>query len=254
MNHKINEHRSISLKGKVAVVAGGSNRTGRAIAERLAESGARVIIADLNLINAEVVVQAIIDKYRTEATAVSLNTMENNAVATTIRAISENWGNVDVWVNANTIFLYQQAPVISEEEPDYRKDSSLQEILISCREVAGHMIASGKKGIIVNIVPVSHFAGVSVLSDPGTSQSSVAAFTKSFSEVVKIHGIKLFAVAPASMHKSGLEKAGGEACFEYTMPDDVARLVLFCISDLSHVMTGKVITLNGNKVFIDKNH
>jgi NAD(P)-dependent dehydrogenase (short-subunit alcohol dehydrogenase family) len=89
----------VSLKNKVVVVAGGSGKTGKAIAEKLAQTGACIVIADVHLINAEIVVQHLMEKYQSAAAAVGLNIDEIRSIAATLKGRD----GIDIWVNAGLL-------------------------------------------------------------------------------------------------------------------------------------------------------
>jgi NAD(P)-dependent dehydrogenase (short-subunit alcohol dehydrogenase family) len=81
------------------------------------------------------------------------------------------------------------------------------------------------------------------------SKFNLAILTKRFSVQLKTHGIQVFAIAPFPFKTTNSKNA--ESIIQYIMPDNVARLILHCLLDFSHAVSGKVITLNGNKIFVD---
>ena len=110
----------VSLKNKVVVVAGGSNKPGRTIAEKLAQTGASIVIADVHLINAEIVVQHLMEKYQSAAAAVGLHISEIRSVATTLKGEE----GIDIWVNAG--LLNKDIRHIDEHLPELKKVLTIQ--------------------------------------------------------------------------------------------------------------------------------
>jgi NAD(P)-dependent dehydrogenase (short-subunit alcohol dehydrogenase family) len=88
----------MEITNKLVVVAGSSNGAGKAVAELLAAAGASVIIADTHLINAEIVVQQLMDKFKTDAAAVSPNIKEIRALLESRFRTDDKIKNVDIWV------------------------------------------------------------------------------------------------------------------------------------------------------------
>jgi NAD(P)-dependent dehydrogenase (short-subunit alcohol dehydrogenase family) len=124
MINQNNTNDPVSLKNKVVVVAGGSSKTGKAIAEKLAQTGASIVIPDVHLINAEIVVQHLMEKYKTAAAAVGPNIDEIRSVVATLKESEE----IDLWVNAGLL----------------NKDQ--RDLFESNNEIAG---------MIINIIPVN---------------------------------------------------------------------------------------------------
>jgi NAD(P)-dependent dehydrogenase (short-subunit alcohol dehydrogenase family) len=165
-----------------------------------------------------------------------------------IRAIVENWGKIDLWINANAIFHCRQGVETSEEGYGPCINEGSERIFFNCREVGNHMIAGGGKGVIVNIVPISDFGASPDLCDYLATRNKIASCTRKVAEELIMHDISLFTVAPVSVHVPPAGNLEEEVAFKYAMPDDIARLVLLCISGLSDIMTGKLITLNGKRI------
>jgi NADP-dependent 3-hydroxy acid dehydrogenase YdfG len=245
-------HHSDTLKNKMVVVAGGVNSTGKAIAERLADAHARIIIADINLINAEVVVQAITDKYKTQAAAVSLNTAEVKAVITILKTIDENWGETDIWINTSNLALHSQG-LTKHTFSDQSIDKCMKDLFLNSREVANYMVSRKIEGIIVNVISVSDYTALDGLPGDSGLDKYISNETISLSEKLKEHGIKLFTIAPVFSQKMQMEVPNPNAAsvLNNPSPDDVALIVLYCISILSKATTGKMLRLSGKNILID---
>lgn len=238
------------MKSRIIVVSGGANKTGRAIAERLAETGARIIIADINLINAEVVVQYIISRYKTEAAAISLNKTEVNTILSALKEIDDSWRNPDIWINAGQLPSLFALDDREEDQVQVVTYKAEKEALASCREVAKHMISSGTSGIIVNVVPLCTEAVEHTRDNSAVMEQYLTLETRSVSEELKVHGIKVFTVVPLF---PSLLRTGAASDGEQPLADDVAMLVLYCISMLSLHTTGEVLWLKGKKILTKSN-
>lgn len=120
INHT-NNNNPESLKNKVVVVAGGSNQPGRAIAEKLAQTGASIVIVDVHLINAEIVVQYLIEKYKTAAAAVGPNIDEIKSI---VAKLQEGKVSIAIWVNAG--LLNKEVEEIDKYIPELTKFITIQ--------------------------------------------------------------------------------------------------------------------------------
>ena len=234
------------MKSKIVVVSGGTNKTGRAIAERLAETGARIIIADINLINAEVVVQHIISRYKTAATAISLNKTGVNSILSALKEINDTWRSVDVWINAAQMPVAFEMEDMDQEEWKALACKMEKETMSNCREVAAHMMSTCKRGIIINVVPLSAHAVSHAYENGSGGHHNLLNETRMLSEELKAQGIRLFTVAPVLPGNPSSQ--GPERESEYPTADDVAMLVLYCISILSMETTGEMLLLKGKKI------
>jgi NAD(P)-dependent dehydrogenase (short-subunit alcohol dehydrogenase family) len=123
INHT-NNNDPVSLQNKVVVIAGGSNQPGRAIAEKLAQTGASIVIADVHLINAEIVVQYLIEKYKTAAAAVGPNIDEIKSIVAKLKPLDEGQGRIAIWVNAG--LLNKDIQHVDEYFPDLKEFLTIQ--------------------------------------------------------------------------------------------------------------------------------
>jgi NAD(P)-dependent dehydrogenase (short-subunit alcohol dehydrogenase family) len=123
INHT-NNNVPVSLQNKIVVIAGGSNKQGKVIAEKLAQTGASIVIADVHLINAEIVVQYLIEKYKTVAAAVGPNIDEIKAIVAKLKPFEEGQGRIAIWVNAG--LLNKEIQDIDKYIPELTKFLTLQ--------------------------------------------------------------------------------------------------------------------------------
>src|SRR5690606_35923675 len=123
----------ISLPGRRAVVTGGAQGLGKAMARRLAEAGAFVLIGDRQLQQAE-------------AAAGEL-------------AASE-LGGIDIWVNNAGLYPNVRLLDMTDEAWDQVMGVNLRGVFASCREAARRMIDAGKGGVLINVVSTAGFGGV----------------------------------------------------------------------------------------------
>jgi NAD(P)-dependent dehydrogenase (short-subunit alcohol dehydrogenase family) len=123
INH-ISNNDPVFLRNKVVVVVGGSNKPGRAIAEKMAQAGASIVIADVHLINAEIVVQHLREKYKTAAAAVGPNIDDIKSTAAKLIPEEKGKGTIAVWVNAG--LPNKELQCVDEYIPELTKFLTIQ--------------------------------------------------------------------------------------------------------------------------------
>lgn len=252
----------ISLKNKTAVITGSAKGTGYAIAERLAEAGANIVIADINLVNADIAAQKIAKKYSADTRFFSLDPADRSSVSSLINQAAETYGQIDIWVNNAGVFPYIPALEITDEDLDNVMDKNLKGIFIGCHEVAKQMVEAGRGGVIINLVSGITLKNHYSINEHLAAKHGIISLTKAFAGELGSKGIRVMAVAPSTMETFELNGTGslhrengvGQQMVSplplgrTAIPDDIARVVLFCASDLSMFMTGTVLTVDGGEI------
>jgi NAD(P)-dependent dehydrogenase (short-subunit alcohol dehydrogenase family) len=255
----------VSLAGKAAVVTGAGRGIGLAIARRLTEAGADVVIGDVDIPAAEASAAALSREFGRRVIGVSLNVAEESSIiALADRAVAE-FGHLDIWVNNAGIF--PGSPTVDQTVDIWDKvqDINLRGSFLGAREAARRMMAQAQKGgVIVNVASVSGFSGRPGLAAYVASKHGVVGLTKSLGVEWGPHGIRVLGLAPTGVSTPGvqerkaqaqgaeleriedLEKKVGAALplGRLGVPDDIARVALFCASDLSMLMTGSTLLID----------
>lgn len=253
----------VSLKGRVAVVTGGAQGLGRAMVSRLAEAGAAVLVLDLNADQAEAAARQIAETTGARVIASAADVTDSpSLIAAANRAVTE-LGGLDIWVN--NAGLYPNVPLLDVEEDDWDKvmDVNLRGVFVGSREAARRMIAAGHGGVIINVVSTAGFKGVA----PGvtsyvTSKHGVRGMVKQMALELASHDIRVLGVAPtfcttegnmaalAQLPDSVREEIAATLSSRLGrvgVPDDIARAVLFCASDMSLFMTGSTLLVDAGE-------
>ena len=168
----------------------------------------------------------------------------------------------------NSAGIYPLGPALELDEAawDDVLDVNLRGTFFGAREAARAMVAAGHGGAILNVASTASFraAGAGV-SHYTASKFGVRGLTMSLAAELGPHGIRVLAIAPTVTLTPGLEAA--RAGFEQAgiavddlgprlplgrvaVPDDVARVALFCASDLSLFMTGSTLLVDGGELAI----
>ena len=252
------------LSGRVAVVTGAARGFGAAIADRLAEAGATVVLADMRLDEAGRAASRIAD--RTGATCVprQLDVADEAAVAAAFAAWANDPGPVDILVNNAGVFSNHLAHEMPIAEFDRVLGINVRGSYL-CSQAALRQMRAAGQGVIVNVASVDAYStSAEGLTHYTTSKHAIAGMTRSLAVEAAPAGIRVNAVCPgAAMTEGAVELVtGGEATGidveaqwdgivdrtplgRLCDVDDVARAVAFLASDLAAFVTGVLLPVDG---------
>lgn len=248
----------VSLAGRRAVVTGGAQGLGKGIARRLAEAGASVLVADIKGELATAAAEDLSRTYGVRAVAARMDVSDEASVAAAVDLAVRELGGIDIWVNNAGLFPSIPLTEMSQEVWDQVMAVNLRGAFLGSREAARRMIAAGNGGVIVNIASTAGFKGVAPgLAAYVTSKHGVRGMTKQMALELAPQGIRVLGVAPTFCVTEGnLEAMAanpnpnpgadipailGSRLGRVGVPDDIARVVLFCASDLAIFMTGSTL-------------
>jgi NAD(P)-dependent dehydrogenase (short-subunit alcohol dehydrogenase family) len=249
------------LSGRVALITGGAQGLGRAIADRLAEAGASIVIADLDEQRSRDAAASIAERFGVGAVGVRMDVADAASVSSAVDDAAEEVGAPDVWVNNAGIFPSQSLLEMSDETWEQVFGVNTRGVRNGAREAVRRMTDGG---VIVNIVSTAGFRGTAPgLSAYVSSKHAVRGLTKQLALELAPRGIRVLGVAPSyvptegnlamaaaaieQMAAAGIDPSMMPAAMSQSLigrqgtPDDIARVVLFCASDLSVVMTGSTL-------------
>lgn len=261
------------LDGKVAIVTGAARGIGRTYALRLAELGADVVIADLNLAGAARIgeeltadsVMAEVEAMGRRSIGVEGNLMEPDAVARLFSEAQSAFGRVDILVNNAGVAVARDSGTHASDTTaqafDYLIGANLKSMQMCCAAAAPVMRAQGA-GVIVNI---SSQTGISLLGDGnlavyGAAKAGVAYLTRTLAAELGPQGIRVNAIAPGIIETARLkrldpsmgvgtdEQLNAIALRRFGRTEDMANVLEFLATDLSAYVTGQVISACGGAV------
>lgn len=249
----------VSLRGRRAVVTGAARGLGEAIARRLAEADATVLAADLDRAAAERTAAKLSAASPARVHAAHVDVAQSESIAQLADAAIERLGGIDIWINNAGIFPSKPLLETTDEEWDRVLDINLRGVFIGCREAARRMIAAGRGGVIVNVASVAGLRGISPgITSYVSSKHGVCGATSQLAVELAPHNIRVLAVAPTIIRTEGvlaarsddtnLEQRLNTLLGRAGVPDDVARVVLFCASDLSMFMTGSTLPVDAGRL------
>ena len=183
---------TVKLENKVAVITGGARGIGRAVAERYAEEGARVAIADILLKDAEDAAAAI----ARGAFAVELDVNEQDSIDTMVSAVVERAGGIDILVNNAAVFDMAPLLEITRESFDKVFAINVKGLLFTLQAVARQMVAQGRGGKIINLASQAGRRGEALVAVYCASKAAVISLTQSAGLALIQHRINVNAISP----------------------------------------------------------
>jgi 2-deoxy-D-gluconate 3-dehydrogenase len=251
------------MSGKGAVVTGGAMGIGQAIAFRLAEAGAGVMIADIDTEGAEKTAAEIISRGG-KAQAIQADASSGADAKKVMQATVEAFGSLDILVNNAGIFPLLEVMRIEEELWNKVIDVNLKGTFLYAQAAAARMIEAGTGGKIVNLASVDGLHPNGNATAYNASKGGVVMLTKALALELAPHNIIVNAVAPGQIVTPGTKTWGAKAVADGLTieqlsksfkdriplgrtgePDDIARVVLFAASAASDYMTGTLLLVDG---------
>jgi NAD(P)-dependent dehydrogenase (short-subunit alcohol dehydrogenase family) len=180
------------LQDKVAIVTGGGSGIGKAIAERYANEGARVVIADLNVKAAEEVAQEI----GRGAFAVPFDVTSPESIDHLVSATVEGAGRIDILVNNAGIFAMAPITEVTREQWHKLFAVNAEGKFFTLQAVAKQMIKQGHGGKVINLASQAGRRGEALVAVYCASKAVVISITQSAGLALIKHGINVNAIAP----------------------------------------------------------
>ncbi len=244
------------LEGRVALVTGASRGIGRAIAMALGTAGAAVACAARTMDQVEATAAAI-RAGGGAARAFRLDVTLTESVVTTVRAVEEALGPIDVLVNNAGITFARKSLELTDEEWERMLSTNLTSMFRCARAVAPSMIARGG-GRIINLGSMWGRMGVPQFAAYCVSKAGVDALTRCLAVEWARHGIRVNSLAPGyirtdfSTEELADERMRARILSKIPMrrlgePDEVGPLAVYLASPASEFMTGQTIYLDGGQ-------
>jgi len=237
----------VRLEGKVAVVTGGAQGIGKAIADGLAAEGAEVVIADLNPPDG----------------GIEANVADEADVRRMVDETVERHGRLDILINNAGLYAsLAMRPFTEIPLDEWRQvmDVNVASMFLTCRAVVPVMRGQGG-GKIVNISSGTPFRGVPFLLHYVTSKGAIVALTRALAKELGKDGIHVNCVAPGFTMSEGVkanpevvEKLRDASVAARTIqrdqvPEDVVGAVVFLCTPAADFITGQTMVIDGGQFF-----
>ena len=250
---------SIGLEGRVAIVTGAGRGIGRAIAQKLAEAGAKTVISDIDSKNAQKTAEVLEGKLGTSI-AQRVDVSDERSVEFLIEKTLKTFGRVDILVNnAGVMFRTRVLDISAEEWKDVIR-VNLTGPFLCIKAVLPEM----KKRRFGRIVNISSLAGRSVSTLGGVhytaSKAGLLGLTRAVAKEVASFGITVNAVCPGLIDTEMVRKTTSQKELEGFLdsfpikrigtPEEVGDLVVFLCSDKASYINGASLDINGGDLMV----
>lgn len=244
------------LDGKVAIVTGASRGIGRAVALRLAQEGAKIVV---NYAGNHAAAEKTVADIKTaggEAVLFQADVANAQAVGELVKAAIAAFGRVDILVNNAGITRDNILALMKEDDWDAVIATNLKGIF-NCTKAVAKVMIKQRAGKIINMTSVVGIMGNAGQTNYAAAKAGVIGFTKSAAKELAARNINVNAVAPGyittDMSAAISEQAKTELAKSIPLsrlgtPEDVAEAVLFLASAAANYITGQTINIDGGMV------
>ena len=236
---------------KIALVTGAARGIGNAIAQRLSNAGWQVIASDLD----EAAIGQAVERFETDrgpVTARQMDVTDRGSIDATIKAITDEFGQLDVLINNAGIM--DRAPFLEMTEPFWHHvlDTNLTGAFLTSQAVARQLVAQGTGGRIVNVASNSGIFGGRGRAAYGASKAGIINLTQTMAIELAEHDILVNAVAPGPTKT--MEEQPDEPwptvkarmpLGRWGRPEEIANVAHFLASDECSFTTGHVWCADG---------
>jgi 3-oxoacyl-[acyl-carrier protein] reductase len=244
----------MDLSGKVAIVTGSARGIGRAIALKLAEVGADIVVNDIAAASDSLESTAAeIKALNRQALAVTADVSSKDDVNRMVEAAVTTFGHIDIMVNNAGVTRDQLLMRMSDEEWDTVLNIDLKSAFLCTRAVLRHMMRQ-RSGRIISIASVVGIIGNASQTNYSAAKAGVIGFTRSVAKEVGSRGITANAIAPGFIETKMTEQLDEKRKQAFLQrvplgvsgtPRDVAEVAAFLASEEAKYITGQVICVDG---------
>jgi meso-butanediol dehydrogenase/(S,S)-butanediol dehydrogenase/diacetyl reductase len=258
---------TIDLSGKAAFVTGAADGLGAACARKLAETGANVVLADIQYEKVQRQAEGIRADFGVESAAVGLDVTKWGDVEAAVASAAEKFGHLDIMVNCAGIGMMKPFDEYTQEDVDRIFDINAKGVWYGCSAAAKIMLKQ-KSGVILNFTSIAARQGKATVEVYAGSKAAVCAFTQGLGRQFAAENVRVNAIMPGYVRtpmmerdldlwtNNGTQEEKDLLYAEYLkqaaipmgrnqQPEDVANVLVFLASDLASNITAQVFCIDG---------
>ncbi len=243
------------LEGKVAIVTAAAGAgIGQTVARTLAKEGASVVVTDAHARRVKEVAEEMEGTHRGRVLGLKVDVLNREEVDGMIDRALEAFGKIDILVNNAGRNVQSPLVEVSDEDWDLVINVNLRGAFYCTRSVLKHMIAQ-RSGSIVSLSSVVGWMGEENGAAYAAAKAGIMGLTNSVAREVARYNIRVNAIAPGLIYNEFLRRIYPEDFFtnwdkevplgRRGVPEDIAKTVLFLVSDDSSYITGETICVSG---------
>jgi gluconate 5-dehydrogenase len=246
------------VDNQIAVVVGGAGGIGEALGHGLAEYGAKIVVADLDLPRAEQVAQDIKSKFKSsDASAMKCDITDEKSIAALRDKVVSTFGTVDILINSQGVNVKKAATEFPINDWDFMFNVNVRGTMLTCREF-GKVMIERKKGKVINLSSVRGIRATFWGGNEGyaATKGAIDMITRSLASEWAPYRINVNAIGPSTVATRFSEKTLQDpeklkrflaSCplGRVGQPADIVGACIFLASPASDFVTGQVIYLDG---------
>ncbi|MFC1948038.1 SDR family NAD(P)-dependent oxidoreductase [Chloroflexota bacterium] len=250
------------LKDKVAIVTGGAYGIGKTFVRRLAAEGAAVVIADIDIDNAEKTAEEM-KAQDARILAVYTDVSDEKSTLDMAEKTVESFGGIDILINNAAIFSKVKVSTVPFDELEMADWDRMMAVNLKgtflCSRAVYPYMKKQNRGKIINMASATFFEGTPVMPHYVASKAGIIGLTRSLASAMAEYNINVNCIAPGrtlsedhsdeSAVKSNEVRAKTRQLKRIEYPEDLTGTAVFLASDDSDFITGQTIVVDGGTIF-----
>jgi len=241
------------MQGKIVIVTGSAQGIGLSIAKKFSDSGATVILNDLN--EKCILVAEELSKNGSKCIGITCDISKSNNVDTLFDIVIEKFGQVDILVNNAGITSDTRLHKMTEKQWDSVMNVNLKSMFLTCKRAVSLMSENGG-GAIINISSISAQIGNMGQSNYNASKMGIIGLTRTICTEYASKGIRANAVAPGFIGTNIIQSIPAKTVEKIIdsipmkragKPQEVANIVYFLASEEASFINGQLLSVNGGQ-------
>ena len=238
----------MDLKGKVAIITGSSSGIGKAMAEKISEKGAKVVVSDINVEKGEKVAEKI------GGTFIKCDVSSKKEVDKLVEETVEKYGKLDIIVNNAGVGSMSSIEDMDKDEWEMIRSIDLDGVVYGCMAAAPHLKET--EGAILNIASIYGLVGDVGATAYNAAKGGVVNLTRSVADDLAQYNVNVNSICPGFVRTPMIEEAMADENFRNHIlgdtplgrvaePEEIANVAAFIVSDEASYVTGVNLPVDG---------